>query len=469
MNTLSLDPNLQAAFGTLRRGYADERFPSLKTRVDRLTRLRALLVENETALCAALSADFGYRSADQSSFAEITTTIKSVNYALKNLKFWMQASRRSPDFSLWLSGAKTSTQAFPKGVVGIVSPWNFPINLALSPLVSVLAAGNRALIKPSEFTPASSALLGELIAKYFADTEVAVVCGEAALAQQFVTLPFDHLIYTGGETVARHIMAAAAVNLVPLTLELGGKSPVIVSESANLKKTAQRIAFGKYFNAGQICIAPDYLMIAADRLEEFLNCLGEAVAAMNANAGSVDSVTVINDRHRQRLAGLVADSAAQGARVVSFGDDIGEHAYQLNIVIDAPANTKICSEEIFGPLLLIKTIGNLDEQLSEIRRGGHPLVIYYFGSDDREFKAIAEQTCSGALVKNDVIFQYANDDLPFGGVGRSGMGKYRGLDGFNEFSHTRAIFKSGWLDISGWVTPPYTPQFRILNKIMRKI
>jgi len=166
---------------------------------------------------------------------------------------------------------------------------------------------------------------------------------------------------------------------------------------------------------------------------------------------------------------LVADSAAQGARVVSFGDDIGEHAYQLNIVIDAPANTKICSDEIFGPLLLIKTIGNLDEQLSEIRRGGHPLVIYYFGSDDREFKAIAEQTCSGALVKNDVIFQYANDDLPFGGVGRSGMGKYRGLDGFNEFSHTRAIFKSGWLDISGWVTPPYTPQFRILNKIMRKI
>jgi coniferyl-aldehyde dehydrogenase len=381
----------------------------------------------------------------------------------------MQASRRTPDLSLRMSGAKTATQAFPKGVVGIVSPWNFPINLALSPLVSVLAAGNRALIKPSEFTPASSALLAELIAKYFDVTEVSVVCGEAELAQQFVTLPFDHLIYTGGETVARHIMAAAAVNLVPLTLELGGKSPVIVSESANLKKTAQRIAFGKYFNAGQICIAPDYLMIAPERLNEFLNCLKDAVAAMNANADSVDSVTVINDRHRQRLADLVSESEEQGARVVSFGEESGAQPYTLNVVIDAPETSKISCDEIFGPLLLIKSIGSLDAQLAEIRKGGHPLVIYYFGNNESEFNTVAEQTSSGALVKNEVIFQYANDDLPFGGVGRSGMGKYRGLDGFNEFSHTRAIFKSGWLDISGWVTPPYNPQFRMLNKIMRKI
>ncbi len=467
--TSPIDPSLQSAFDALRRGYNDERFPSLKVRVDRLSRLKALLVENETALCAALSEDFGYRSVDQSSFAEITTTIKSVNYALKNVKFWMQASRRTPDLSLRMSGAKTATQAFPKGVVGIVSPWNFPINLALSPLVSVLAAGNRALIKPSEFTPASSALLAALIAKYFEKTEVAVVCGEAELAQQFVTLPFDHLIYTGGETVARHIMAAAAVNLVPLTLELGGKSPVIVSESANLKKTAQRIAFGKYFNAGQICIAPDYLMIAPERLDEFLNCLKDAVAAMNANADSVDSVTVINDRHRQRLADLVTESAEQGARVESFGEESGAQPYKLNVVIDAPESTKISCDEIFGPLLLIKTIGSLDAQLAEIRKGGHPLVIYYFGNNESEFNTVAEQTSSGALVKNEVIFQYANDDLPFGGVGRSGMGKYRGLDGFNEFSHTRAIFKSGWLDISGWVTPPYNPQFRMLNKIMRKI
>ena len=464
-----IDIQLQSAFDALRHGYGEERFPSLRQRVSRLSRLKALLVENEEALCAALSTDFGYRSVDQSSFAEITTTIKSVNYALKNVKFWMQASRRTPDLSLRMSGAKTATQAFPKGVVGIVSPWNFPINLALSPLVSVLAAGNRALIKPSEFTPASSALLAALIAKYFEKTEVAVVCGEAELAQQFVTLPFDHLIYTGGETVARHIMAAVAVNLVPLTLELGGKSPVIVSQSANLKKAAQRIAFGKYFNAGQICIAPDYLMIAPERLGEFLACLKDAVASMNANADSVDSVTVINDRHRQRLAELVTEATEQGARVVSFGEESGEQPYKLNIVIDAPESTKISCDEIFGPLLLIKTIGSLDAQIAEIRKGGHPLVIYYFGNNESEFNTVAEQTSSGALVKNEVIFQYANDDLPFGGVGRSGMGKYRGLDGFNEFSHTRAIFKSGWLDISGWVTPPYNPQFRMLNKIMRKI
>ncbi|MBU1833776.1 MAG: aldehyde dehydrogenase family protein [Gammaproteobacteria bacterium] len=460
--------NLELQFKVLRSAYHSERYPSLVARLDRLRRVKAMLTENEPAWCEALSQDFGYRSADQSSFADITTTIKSVNHALKNLKFWMKAERRAPDLSLRMSGAKTYVEAFPKGVVGIVSPWNFPINLALSPLVSVLAAGNRAFIKPSEATPATSALLDTLVRKYFADDEVSVACGDVDVAQAFVKLPFDHIIYTGGETVAKHIMRDAADNLVPLTLELGGKSPVIVSSSADLKLTAKRVAFGKYFNAGQICIAPDYLLIAPVRLDEFLSELKAAVENTDSSQGSADSVSIVNDRHRQRLENLVSEGESKGGRIIRFAG-LNQSAYQLTVVVDPSNDAVINAGEIFGPVLLIKTIGNLADQISYINQSSHPLVIYYFGRSEAEFRRVACETSSGGLVKNDVIFQYANDDLPFGGVGGSGMGKYRGEYGFKEFSNNRAVYKSGFIDVSGFVTPPYSDVFRMVNKLMRKI
>ncbi|WP_269620252.1 aldehyde dehydrogenase family protein [Zhongshania sp. BJYM1] len=463
-----MSSNLQRQLDILRGAYQLERFPSLSIRLDRLRRVKAMLSENESAWCEALSEDFGYRSVDQSSFADITTSIKSVNHALKNLKFWMKAERRTPDLSLRMSGAKTYVEAFPKGVVGIVSPWNFPINLALSPLVSVLAAGNRAFIKPSEATPATSALLETLIAKYFSDSEVSVACGDVDVAQAFVKLPFDHIIYTGGEVVARHIMRDAAENLVPLTLELGGKSPVIVSASADLKLTAKRIAFGKYFNAGQICIAPDYLLIAPERLDSFLSELKAAVETADSAQGSADSVSVVNERHRQRLNNLVLDGEKQGGRILTFSG-VNQSAYQLTVVIDPSDDASINCAEIFGPVLLIRTIGNLDEQIAYINQSSHPLVIYYFGRSEDEFRRVACETSSGGLVKNDVIFQYANDDLPFGGIGGSGMGKYRGEYGFKEFSNNRAVYKSGFIDVSGFVTPPYSDVFRMVNKLMRKI
>ena len=460
--------NLEPQFQVLRKAYYLERYPSLTARLDRLRRVKAMLTEHESAWCEALSQDFGYRSADQSSFADITTSIKSVNHALKNLKFWMKAERRTPDLSLRMSGAKTYVEAFPKGVVGIVSPWNFPINLALSPLVSVLAAGNRAFIKPSEATPATSALLEKLISQYFTDDEVAVACGDVDVAQAFVKLPFDHIIYTGGETVAKHIMRDAAENLVPLTLELGGKSPVIVSSSADLKLTAKRIAFGKYFNAGQICIAPDYLLIDEDRLEAFLLDLKSEVEHADSSQGSADSVSIVNERHRQRIDYLIAEGESTNARVMRFSGH-NQSAYQLTVVINPSADAGINSSEIFGPVLLIKTIGDLSEQIAYINQSSHPLVIYYFGRSETEFRRVARETSSGGLVKNDVIFQYANDDLPFGGVGGSGMGKYRGEYGFKEFSNNRAVYKSGIVDVSGFVTPPYSGVFRMVNKLMRKI
>jgi coniferyl-aldehyde dehydrogenase len=460
-------PNLESQFNALRNAHKAEPFPTLATRLDRLRRVKTLLLENETALCEALSSDFGYRSKDQSSFADITTTVKSVNHAIKNLKFWMQAERRTPDFSLRMSGAKTYVEAFPKGVVGIISPWNFPVNLALSPLVSVLAAGNRALIKPSEITPHTSALLAELIAKYFSAEEVSVVCGGVEVAQEFVKIPFDHIIYTGGETVARYIMRDAAENLVPLTLELGGKSPVIVSESANLVYTASRVAFGKYFNAGQICIAPDYLLISKGQLEAFLIELKIAVEHLDSSTGYGDAVSVVNPRHRDRLNDLVSECEAD-ARVVRFSG-LNQSDYQLTVVIDPPSHVALQCSEIFGPVLLIKTTGDISDQINLINEGSHPLVIYYFGKSEKEFDRVARETHSGGLVKNEIIFQYANDDLPFGGVGGSGMGKYRGEYGFKEFSNNRAVYKSGFVDISGFITPPYSKMFRMVNKIMRKI
>ncbi|MCB1667334.1 MAG: aldehyde dehydrogenase family protein [Pseudomonadales bacterium] len=463
------DTGLEQSFTELRLGYADEPYPELPRRLNALQRVRSLLLENEPALCEALSDDYGYRSAHQSSFAEITTTVKSANHAIKNLKFWMQPERRNTDLSLRMSGARSFTQAIPKGVVGIISPWNFPINLTLSPLVSVLAAGNRALIKPSEITPATSSLIAELIAQYFQPTEVAVVCGGVELAQTFIRLPFDHLIYTGGAAIAREIMRAAADNLVPLTLELGGKSPVVVSDSANLNVVAKRVAFGKYFNAGQICIAPDYLMIGSDKLEEFLLLLMNAVHKADANTGSNtrDSVAIINEHHRQRLQNMVNQAEELGARIIHMG--LKNSPYQLFVVIDPPEGSLINQQEIFGPVLTVKTVNCFEDQITYIRKQPNPLVIYYFGNNKDEFEQLSTQTRSGSLVKNDIIFQYANDDLPFGGVGSSGMGKYRGIDGFKEFSHNCAIFKSGFIDVSGLVTPPYPSWFKVVNNIMRKL
>ncbi len=451
----------------LRRGFDSERYPSVAVRRSRIKRLRQLLLDNENRLLTALSEDYGYRSPKQSAFADITTTIKSANHALKHLNFWMQSERRSTDLSLRLSGASSYVEYMPKGVVGILSPWNFPINLALSPMVSVLAAGNRAFLKPSEGTPATSELLQQLIADYFSPDEVTVVCGGAEIAQAFCELPFDHLIYTGGTQIAKSIMASAAQHLVPLTLELGGKSPVVIDDSANLKTAAQRVAFGKYFNAGQICIAPDYVLLPRAQVSEFTALLKQAFEARNSSAIADDHVEIINDRHASRLHHYLSTARENGAEVHEF---TAEHNNaSLSVVISNGNAGEIEDHEIFGPSLLVYPVDSFEECLAHINRRSPPLVTYYFGRNEKHFTLLRHATQSGALVKNDVIFQYANDDLPFGGQGESGMGRYRGEHGFKEFSNQRAIFKSGWLDVSGMVTPPYPQFFGLVNKVMRKL
>ena len=466
-------PALQQQFALLSQASQEKCFPSISECLQRLERLRLLLVENEEALCEALSADYGYRSAKQSSFAEITTTLKSINFAKQNLKFWMQKEKRKADLSLRLTGASCFVEYVPKGVVGIVSPWNFPINLSFSPLVSALAAGNVAFLKPSEATPAVSDLMKTLVEEYFEASEVAVVCGDAEVAKAFVELPFDHLIYTGGENIAKSIMASAAKNLVPLTLELGGKSPVIISKSADLKLAAKKLAFGKYFNAGQICIAPDYVLVAEEQLDTLIAELKSAVLHTDGSKG-VDSVDVINLRHEERMNQLAASADITNVAGLKSSSNAQQFAaegssYKLTVLVNPPVDSLICQQEIFGPVLAVFTADGLEKQIEIVNSRSHPLVIYYFGKDEQEFIRVNRSTKSGAVVKNDIIFQYANDDLPFGGVGSSGMGRYRGIDGFKEFSNHRAIYKAGLIDLSSFVTPPYGSIFNAMNKIMRKL
>ncbi len=456
--------SLHAAYTGLKKGVAKTPYPTAALRRDRLRRLKQLLVENEQAFCDALSADFGYRSADQSRFADITTTIKSANHALDNLGFWMQPQRRVADLSLRLGGARCRVHYQPKGVIGIVSPWNFPVNLALSPLVSALAAGNTAYIKPSELAPRCAEVLAEGVRQHFSPDEVNVACGDADVARAFVSLPFDHLIYTGGERIAKSIMRDAADKLTPLTLELGGKSPVVVGRGSNLPRLAQRLMFGKFFNAGQVCIAPDYLMIQPEQLPVLLDALRQALAEMDRAAGA-DAVQVISDAHRARLKQLCDDAEQYGATLHRLKLD--GSPYELTVVVDPGEDALIQREEIFGPVLLVNTHADFAEMLDELQHRDSPLVSYYFGSADQEFAQLRQHSRSGALVKNDVVFQYANDDLPFGGIGSSGMGRYRGIDGFREFSHARAEFHAPRIDLAAMVTPPFSSLFSTVNKMMR--
>lgn len=447
----------------LRLGADREPFPDLPTRKERLRRLAHLLTSNEQAFCDAVNADYGYRSAKQTRFADITTTLKAIRHARLNLRYWMTPQRRSTDVNLAITGASTQIRYYPKGVVGIVSPWNFPLNLSLSPLASILAAGNRAFLKPSEITPATSSLLSELITETFDDSEVAVACGGVDVAERFVELPFNHLIYTGSTAVGRKIAERCASNLTPLTLELGGKCPVVVSDSADLKRVAQRLIFGKQFNAGQICIAPDRVLLPTSSLNALLKAIEGFEHTIAQTQAQGDHVEIVTDRHRARLDALVEDAERHHASVVTLGNN------SVRLVINPMAGARILTEEIFGPVLLLQTTSNFADTLKALRQQSPPLAIYYFGSNRNEWQQLNEKCPAGALVHNDIIMQYANDDLPFGGVGDSGLGHYRGVFGFREFSNLRACYEAGLIDVSRLTSPPYPPLFHALNNLMRHL
>ena len=442
--------------------------PSALQRIERLDKSIDLLLTHRDELCKAIRDDFGHRSMDASLAFDIGGSIDALKFSKKHLKKWMRPEKRSPQFPLGLFGAKAMVRYQPKGVVGIISPWNFPLNLAFGPLAGVLAAGNRAMIKPSEFTEQTSSLLAELIGQYYDEDEVAVVTGGADVGAAFSALPFDHLVFTGATSVARHVMRAAAENLVPLTLELGGKSPVVVSGSADIQKVALRTMTCKTLNAGQICLAPDYVMLPEGKEDEFVEAAKNAVATMFPTGvmQSDDYTAIINERHFSRLQASIDDARDKGAKIIALdsNDNSSQQPCRMppSLVLDPTDEMQVMQDEIFGPVLPVRTYSSIEDAIAFINARPRPLAIYYFGDDTAERQQVLDETVSGGATINDVLFHAAQEDLPFGGIGASGMGSYHGRDGFNEFSHKRAVYTQTKADLMGVLRPPYGEKFQKL-------
>jgi len=444
--------------------------PSAEKRIERLDRCILLLVENRKAIEDALVADFGARSPTATAFTDIAGSIGPLKHARDHLRGWMKTEKRktTPAILGWL-GAKAEVRYQPKGVIGVIAPWNFPINLTFSPLAGVLAAGNRAMIKPSEFTPATSELMAKMFASAFSDEEIAVVTGGPDVGQAFAGLAFDHLIFTGATSIARHVMRAAAENLVPLTLELGGKSPVILGRSADVNVAAARIMNGKTLNAGQICLAPDYVLTPKENLESFIGAAEGAVRGMFPTIkDNPDYTAIISQRHYDRITGYIEEAKARGVRVVEMkpeGEDFSQQEHRRippTLIIDPTDDMKVMQEEIFGPVMPVKTYQSVDDALAYVNAHDRPLGLYYFGADDAEREKVLAGTTSGGVSVNDVIMHVAQEELPFGGVGPAGMGSYHGEDGFREFSHKKAIFSQIKGDIGPLkqMRPPYGPAIK---------
>ncbi len=455
---------LEALLKRQRDAFTASRPESMSMRKDRIKRAMALLKEHGENLCKAMSADFGNRAMEQSMLTDIGGTVGAGKHALKHMDKWAKTEKRPVQFPLGLLGAKAEVRYEPKGVIGILSPWNFPVNLAFAPLMQVLAAGNRAMIKPSEFTERTSQLMAELVDEYFTPDEVAVVTGGPEVAAAFSSLPFDHLVFTGSTATGRRVMQAAANNLVPVTLELGGKSPVIMGRSADFAKAGERIALGKMMNAGQICLAPDYMYVPEDKQDEAVAGVADGVKAMYPTLlNNDDYASIVSDNHFERLQGLVEDARDKGAEVIEVnpGDEDFSNANQrkmpLTILKNVNDDMTAMQEEIFGPVLPVKTYKAVDQAVDYVNEHDRPLGLYYFGEDKAEQERVLTRTISGGVTTNDVIFHVSMEDLPFGGVGPSGIGSYHAIEGFKEFSHARAVYHQPKIDIAklGGFKPPY--------------
>jgi coniferyl-aldehyde dehydrogenase len=439
--------------------------PSAAIRIDRLDRCIALLVDHRGEIEAALNADFGARSSQATAFTDIAGSIGPLKFSRDHVTRWMRTERRSPTPRiLGLFGAKAEIRHQPKGVVGVISPWNFPVNLTFAPLAGVLAAGNRAMIKPSEVTPVTSELLKKMFASAFDEEEIAVVTGGPEVGQVFSSLAFDHMIFTGATSIGRHVMRAAAENLVPLTLELGGKSPVVIGRSADLATAAARIMNGKTLNAGQICLAPDYVLAPADQIGGFVAAAKSAVGHMFPTIrDNPDYTAVVADRHYARLTGYVDDARAKGAEIVEInpsGEDLRQQPHRRiapTLILNPTDDMKVMQEEIFGPLLPVKAYQKVDEAIDYINAHDRPLGLYYFGTDKDEQDQVLDRTTSGGVSVNDVVMHVAQEELPFGGIGPAGMGAYHGHDGFREFSHRKSVFHQLKRDIGPlrMLRPPF--------------
>jgi acyl-CoA reductase-like NAD-dependent aldehyde dehydrogenase len=461
-DTQAAAPAVAEIHARLREAARRDPNPVWPQRDGRLAALERLVHDHIDEIAQAIGADFGHRSAHETRLLEIFPALEAIRHARRHLKSWMRDERRSA--SKWFLPGRARVLHQPLGVVGIIVPWNYPLYLAAGPLVAALAAGNRVMVKMSEYTPAMSALFARLAEKYFDADEVAVVLGDADVAQEFARLPFGHLLFTGSTRVGYSVMRAAAENLTPVTLELGGKSPAILGPDYPMAHFAERILVGKCFNAGQTCIAPDYVLVPESRVGEFLAEARKIVAACYPDIlRTPDFSSIISERHFRRLEGLVADARAQGAEAHALSDAAGPDAKTRRfppVALTAVGEAmQVMQEEIFGPILPIVPYRTLDEAIAYVNARPNPLALYYFDRDGGRIDRVLDQTLSGGVTINDTLLHIAQDDLPFGGVGESGKGHYHGFEGFETFSKKKAVFLQSRLNGMSLFNPPYGALF----------
>jgi len=471
--------NLEALVELQRSKFRAEGEVTYATRIDRLKRLKALIVENKIEFAKTTKREFGgARSYEFSLFSEFAGKVEGIDYSMKHLKEWMKPEKRKTNKPMNFLGGKSQVRHFPKGVVGIISPWNLPFGLTVAPLTSALAAGNRALLKPSEFVPETAALFADVVPKYFSEDEVAVVTGGAEISQRFAELPFDHLLFTGSTNIGAKVMQSASKNLVPVTLELGGKSPVIIGRSAKLDLAGTRLTFGKLLNGGQLCLSPDYVVVPNELEEQLIARVVQEAQSMYPNiTENEDYAGVINERHFARLQNYIDDAVAKGAKLTIVGADKtraseDNRRMPLHILQNVNEDMLVMHEEIFGPILPVMTYSDVAEVPDMIEPRRNPLAMYYFGKDKSEQEYLLSNVQSGGVCINDITLHYVQEDLPFGGVGASGMGAYHGPEGFRTLSHARAIYSQTMIDVLPIIgaRPPFGNKFRKnITKILGSI
>ncbi len=468
---LPLSERLSAALALQRAAYHAHPAPSHAERRDDLRRLRALLLDHQEAIADAISADYGHRSRHETRLAEIVPAVDGIGHALKHLDSWRKVQRRRVD---WITFPFARNRVIPQplGVVGVIVPWNFPVNLSFMPLTAIFAAGNRAMVKLSENSRHLAALLIDKAPAYFAPEKLQFFDETGGVGVAFSQLPFDHLLFTGSGTTGRAVMAAAAQNLCPVTLELGGKSPAIVDRNFPLATAAERILFVKCMNAGQICTTVDHAWLPADQIDEFVRLAQRVVPRMYKSLASADYTSIIDRKSFARLLAALDEARERGATVIPLlpgpAFDVATRKSAPHIVLGAPTDSVLMQREIFGPILPLRPYHSLDDVIAEINAGDRPLAVYPFSKDEAFVQRVLDQVMSGGVSVNDALFHVAQHDLPFGGVGPSGMGHYHGREGFNTFSKLRPVFRQAPVSALKFLGPPYGARMDALLKYLIK-
>ena len=460
--TIPEPPALENLFSTQAAAFSREPYPSARERRANLTKLHRTVLAHQDDLAHSIDRDFGGRTRDEVLFSEVFVAVNAIRHARRHLKGWMAPRPRHVAWTLQPAEAWVLPQ--PLGVIGIIVPWNYPVFLSIAPLAGALAAGNRVLLKLSEFTPATSALLAQMISATFPPDLVSVVTGDASVGRAFAALSFNHLLFTGATAIGHDVMRAAAEHLTPVTLELGGKSPAIVAPDANLQRAAADIAYGKLLNSGQTCIAPDYVLVPDSLLRQLAAAIRHAAERYYPDHRYT---TIISERHHRRLSEYLDEAAARGVESITIG-----HASEAGrsiaptLLIDPPDDLKVMREEIFGPILPLKTYHTIEEAIAYINNHPRPLALYLFTRSGAVINRVLTETISGGVCINDTLLHIATEDLPFGGVGPSGMGHYHGQAGFDTFSKLKPVFRRRWIGLSRLLRPPHTRLHEWMSRIL---